>query len=249
MTHLVISGIYDSHKGPVMDVAWLPDKVRIERKNLCAVIPDQETSTQAATLSEDGLVLIWEAYFTGDKSPYKNADYLWQPLLKLQLTRPEVKNEIGGSKICILEDSLNSMFWSTSDSGDLLHVDWVASSIDESRPEYVKKMYNSEVTFRPALDLRVSPFFSDIILTIHDFHFCIWKESCATPIFTSYFCSTYFTCGDFSPVRPAVIFIGRSDGRLDMWDFLDQSHKESLYHSVTSNKISNIRFLNIKRTP
>lgn len=37
---LVSSAIYDSHKGPVMDLSWLPDKVRIERKNLCAYMPE-----------------------------------------------------------------------------------------------------------------------------------------------------------------------------------------------------------------
>jgi WD40 repeat protein len=246
---LVSSGIYDSHKGPVMSLSWLPRRVRIERKNLCTVLPEPQQQSQIATLSEDGLVLFWETTFPADKNPYKNPDFLWQPLIKVQLIRPESRHDLGGSRLYISPEQSDSSFWASSDSGDLLKVDWFPRSVDESRPEHVKKMYTSDVAFRPCLDCRISPFFSDIILTVHDFHFCIWKDSCDFPIFTSYFSGAAFTCGDFSPSRPGVVFIGRADGRLDIWDFLDQSHKESLFHSVTSNKLTCISFLYTRKSP
>lgn len=49
-------------------------------------------------------------------------------------------------------------------------------------------------------------------------------------------------------MRPAMLFIGRADGRIDVWDFLDQSHKESLYHNVSGQKISTLTFLNLKKS-
>ena len=53
----------------------------------------------------------------------------------------------------------DSAFWATNDSGDLLRVDWLARTMEEGRPEFVKKMYLSDVTYRPAVGLHISPFF------------------------------------------------------------------------------------------
>lgn len=246
---LTNSGINDSHKGPVKSICWLPGKVRVERKNYFVLLEEEKGVTQVSTLSEDGLILFWETHFTTDKSPYKNSEFIWQPLLRVQMTRPDNRNEMGGSFHYLSLKQDHSLIWATNDHGDLVQVDWAARSMDDSKPESVKKMYSCDVNFRPATALDVSPFFSDIILTVHDFHFSIWKNGCETPVYTSYFHSTYLTCGSFSPTRPAVIFIGRSDGRIDIWDFLDQSHKESLFFNLTSQKLTLIRFLEVKRTP
>jgi hypothetical protein len=70
--------------------------------------------------------------------------------------------------------------------------------------------------------LDVSPFFDDIILTIHDFNFSIWKENIDIPLFSSLIVKgAMITCGAFSPFRPGVVIIGRTDGKLDIWDFID----------------------------
>lgn len=246
---LTSSGIFDSHKGPVKAISWLPQQVKIERKNHCVVLSEPQEVTQFATLSEDGLILFWETSFPSDKTPYRNQDYVWQPLLKVQLTRPDNKADIGGTHLYINHIQKDSIFWATSDSGDLLSGDWVARSHDDARPEFVKKAYLSDFAFRPTVAMQVSPFSPDIIVTVHDFHFNIWKESCDTPIFQSYFSSIYLTCAAFSPVRPAILFIGKADGRIDIWDFLDQSHKESLSNNISSQKLTTISFLTIKKSP
>ena len=246
---LTSSGIFDSHKGPVKSLCWLPTHVKIERKNHCVVTNDPMEVSQFATLSEDGLILFWETSFPPDKTPYKNQDYIWQPLLKVQLTRLDTKADIGGTQLYIAPSQKDSTFWATSDSGDLLFGDWVARSHDDSRPDFVKKAYPSEFAFRPSVSMQVSPFYPDVILTVHDFHFNVWKDSCESPVFQSYFSPVYLTCGAFSPIRPAIIFIGKADGRLDIWDFGDQSHKESLSHNVSSQKLTIITYLNLKKSP
>jgi hypothetical protein len=43
--------------------------------------------------------------------------------------------------------------------------------------EYVKFTYDCERNYRPVLALERSPFFEDLLLTVHDFYFCIWKIS------------------------------------------------------------------------
>ena len=76
-----------------------------------------------------------------------------------------------------------------------------------------------------------SPFYEDLILTVHNFHFALFKtslEEFEEPIFRSPFTfGAHNTCGAFSPTRPGVIFITKTTG-FDVWDFLDQSNKPSL---------------------
>jgi hypothetical protein len=94
----------------------------------------------------------------------------------------------------------------------------------------VKKTYESERNYRPVLALERSPFadksdfFSDLILTVHDFYFCVWKVDSLefeVPIFRSANTfGTHNTCGAWSPTRPGVIFITKMDG-IDIWDFVD----------------------------
>ena len=37
--------------------------------------------------------------------------------------------------------------------------------------------------------------------------------------------NAHITCGGFSPFRAGVIVVEKTDGNLDVWDLLDQSHK------------------------
>ena len=56
--------------------------------------------------------------------------------------------------------------------------------------------------YRPTVALDVSPFDNKIILSLHDFSFCIWKHGINTPIFESNILKgAQITCGCFSPSR------------------------------------------------
>jgi hypothetical protein len=50
------------------------------------------------------------------------------------------------------------------------------------------------------------------------------------------------TCGTWSPTRAGVIFIGKSNGTIDIWDFMDQSHKYTMQYSVTYIGLSTMKF-------
>jgi len=100
---------------------------------------------------------------------------------------------------------------------------------------------DSERNFRPTLALERSPYYEDLVLTIHDFHFAIWKTSIdtqETPIFrSSNTFGSHNTCGCFSPTRPGVVFITKTDG-IDVWDFVDQSNKPSLTLTFATSAIT-----------
>ncbi len=93
----------------------------------------------------------------------------------------------------------------------------------------------------PTLQLARSPFFSDVLLSVGQHSFNIWKDGIKSPLFTSPMASATFTSASWSPTRPAVLVVAKSNGTLDFWDFSDQSHKAALTVPVTSGAISAIQ--------
>ena len=96
-----------------------------------------------------------------------------------------------------------------------------------------------------------SPFYDDLILTVHDFCFAIWKVSLGpeneTPIFRSANTfGSHNTCGAFSPTRPGVILITKTDA-IDVWDFYDQSNKPSLVLNIATSAITYFKFQYLKK--
>lgn len=49
------------------------------------------------------------------------------------------------------------------------------------------------------------------------------------------------TSGGFSPTRPGVIFITKTDG-IDVWDFIDQSNKPSVTFKIGNISITSFKF-------
>ena len=47
----------------------------------------------------------------------------------------------------------------------------------------------------PIMSLERSPFFEDMLLTVGDWSFQIWKEGGASPLFQSGYASEYYSCG------------------------------------------------------
>jgi hypothetical protein len=137
------------------------------------------------------------------------------------LFRPDGSGDLGLAKVLLSPKQTTTTFWAASDEGDLALVDWsikpppgAGGNAEEAAKfaEYVRKMYECERNYRPVVALERSPFFDDLILTVHDF---------SQPIFRSANTfGSHNTCGAFSPTRPGVIFITKTDG-IDVWDFID----------------------------
>jgi len=139
-------------------------------------------------------------------------------------------------------ENINTKFYVVTEDGELLYMDWkLSKDIDTGkvispRPEVILEAHDG-----PINTLERSPFFKDIILTAGGWTFAIWKENnIKGPLLLSNSHSVKLTSGFWSPSRPGVFFIGKSDGSVDVWDLLDKTHEPFLNQSVTPVPIQTI---------
>lgn len=246
---LIMSNIDKSHKNFVADIQFVPGSVRVDRK-----APNEGKSYHFVSIAEDGQVNIWDTRHIDINElralAMKGKSTGWTPYLSIQLFRPDGAG-LGLSRLLFEKTQSTPTFWATSDEGDLVFVDWSIRPVKEAEgevrlPEYVQAIYESERNSRPCLALERSPFYEDLILTVHDFYFAIWKTSTLAereePIFRS--ANTFGsqnTCGAFSPTRPGVIFITKTNG-IDIWDFYDQSNRPSITLNIATSAITYFKF-------
>lgn len=172
-------------------------------------------------------------------------------MFSIQLYRPEGGGIMGGSQL-IFDNRKNlklPLLYGASDEGELFTFDWtLRPSEDNPKVEHVTRMWGYERDYRPCHGLDLSPFCEDTMLSVHDYHFSIWRGESDIPVFQSMnYDNCWLTCGCFSPTRPGVVVVGRSDGNIDFWDLTDQSHKPIIVFNVAPKGISSIRFN--KRVP
>lgn len=226
--HVVLSNVEKSHRNFVADIQFIPKGVKVLKQHTL-----DGRSMFCITCSEDSLCLIWdtkqiekeEIKIATQKKQSQKYDYEWTPVITISLYRSDGSGEVGLSRMLFHPKQETPTFFGSSDEGDLLLIDWTVKPATEDAKviDYVKMTKDSERNFRPVVSLARSPFFDDLILTVHDFHFALWKISDASdlPVFRS--ANTFEahnTCGAFSPSRPGVVFIAKTTG-IDVWDFLD----------------------------
>jgi len=96
--------------------------------------------------------------------------------------------------------------------------------------------------FRPALSLQRSKFMPNCLLSVGKSSFNLWYDGLAKPIFSSAISPVAFSGGTWSPTRPGVILIAKSDGGIDVWEFTEQTNKPTQTLSVASVGINSIAF-------
>lgn len=130
--------------------------------------------------------------------------------------------------ICLDPDLKSKCFWSNTEDGDLIKVDLSTQLTNNNHYDFIKAHYTDQKGFRPPVRLERSLFFPKYLLAVYDYYFAIWSQESEKPLFhSSYVNEALITCGALSPTRPGVLLIGRSDGKLELWDFLEQSNKAS----------------------
>ncbi|CAM9349970.1 unnamed protein product [Ectocarpus sp. 12 AP-2014] len=111
-------------------------------------------------------------------------------------------------------------------------------------PEFVKWVSSDHT--RPCVALDKSPFFPGVLLSVGDWSFQIWKVGLQKPVFSSPMAANYLTTGRWSPTRPGMLFLGKVDGSMDVWDFTDSSFTPSVTLMSSPSRITSMEFLKPK---
>ncbi|CEG49011.1 Cytoplasmic dynein intermediate chain [Plasmopara halstedii] len=265
---LYVSYIDVSHRRPVADLQWLPAGVEINSRGHIVISPNSDTVTQFVTISADGQVLFWDLRFKDpkyghsirskvDKSGSKDGtfDVPFVPIYSITLTKPDGPGELALQSIWLEknhEESKNDWRPHALLRGNGSKNDDIGRG-DNRNVEYVQWLCRDHT--RPIFGLFASPFFPTIFLTASETHFHLWDVSHpidesakdtanATngPMFVSPLTQSSITCVAFSPTRPGVLFLGKADGNLEIWDFMDQSHRSSLLIGITACALTSMEF-------
>ncbi|XP_076353043.1 missing minor mitochondria isoform X2 [Tachypleus tridentatus] len=96
----------------------------------------------------------------------------------------------------------------------------------------------------PVVSVQQSTFLSDIFLTIGGWTLAIWKDKHKDPLLLSASFPCRLTCGSWSTVRPGVAFVGREDGIVEVWNFVEYMSKAFLVQNISPAAITVIYFNN-----
>ncbi|KAL5022553.1 hypothetical protein ScPMuIL_001708 [Solemya velum] len=140
-----------------------------------------------------------------------------------------------------LQSVKTHLFVGTED-GEVVYADWMpqkdqdTGKIQTPKPDYYHSIHHG-----PVKAVERSPFFRDIVLCIGGWTFTIWKEGVSTgPILQSCANNVRLTAAHWSPSRPAVFYIAKVDGSVEVWDLLDKTHEPCLTQSVSPAPITTI---------
>jgi WD40 repeat protein len=196
---------------------------------------------------------------------------LWAPIFRAPLKRSEGIGELSLNKLqCagLLPSKLLSAGGSqlpgdsrshlvlTTEEGEVMFVDLCVAPTGGQGHSHEEEDEGKEVVAhrdfvrwmlpdhtRPSVAIQLSPFFTDIVLTVSDWAFHIWKVGNDKPIYVSPNHEHYLTCGCWSPTRPAVVILTDHTGHLQIWDFTDTSTRPSAELKATHARITSMEFM------
>ncbi|XP_034437960.1 WD repeat-containing protein 63 isoform X1 [Hippoglossus hippoglossus] len=152
-----------------------------------------------------------------------------------QLRLPSAKN------LTTLEDVNTKLYIGTED-GEIVYTDWKLEKDESGRLHSTKPLNCFSIHSWLVNTIPRSPFFKDVILTTGGWKFAIWQEGVMDgPIIVSPSSERACTVGCWSLTRPAVFFIGKDDGSIEVWNLLEKAGEPIQVHAhVTTAKITSI---------
>ncbi|KAK3518630.1 hypothetical protein QTP70_006072 [Hemibagrus guttatus] len=217
--YCAVSGFESGHRGPVTDVQWLPDSFEV---TLHKIDSAGEYSPLKISLRDSA------CYTTAvDRLEVPSFSALYVP----------------SAKHLHHLDNISTKFYAGTEDGELVYTDWKLEKDNESgQLSSPKPLHFSQVHDSLVNTVLRSPFFKDVILAVGGWSFSIWREGVVNgPLLHSPYSSSLCTAGFWSLTRPAVFFIGKEDGNLEVWNLLEKTHEPVLNQNITMAKISCIK--------
>ncbi|NWQ58841.1 DNAI2 protein, partial [Neopipo cinnamomea] len=200
-----------SHRDPVYGAIWLPSR----------------TGTECFSASTDGQVLWWDIRKLSQPSER----------LVLDITREDqLKNALGAISLDF-SFSMPTKFLVGTEQGSIINCNRDA----KTPPEKIANVFNGHIGAVYAVAR--SPFYPKVFLSVGDWTARIWSEENldSSSIMETKCHVPYLLDGCWSPVKPAVFFTAKSDGTLDVWDFLFHQKDPSLSLKVSNDPLLSLR--------
>ncbi|XP_048034159.1 dynein axonemal intermediate chain 3 isoform X1 [Megalobrama amblycephala] len=140
-------------------------------------------------------------------------------------------------------DNISTKLYVGTEDGELVYTDWKMEKDNDSGRLFSAKPSHRFLSHHTMINtVSRSPFFKDIILTVGSFSFAIWKEGVTSgPILLSACSKMMCTVGHWSLSRPAVFFIGKENGNIEVWDLLQNTHEPSQTQNISATSITCIK--------
>jgi hypothetical protein len=247
-----------NHSHMITDIFWLPLHSQIRNIGIDGNNGFGNHTNQFVTVG-GGDILIWDIRFQNIRArrKYKQDcdDNIWKPFFQIKPKRLHGSGEISIQKGMYFPDEhLKTKILCVSESGDIICIDVSPDSDLDYESSYLSNQFVKWVVEDKCSGssccceiLCPSPFFPKHILYINSWNFQVWNSvnmsDRMAPIFLRPQSTSRITSGCWSPSRPSLLYIGKADGTIDVWEFLLSSFSPSL---VISTK-NTIMTLNISR--
>ncbi|NXQ85387.1 DNAI2 protein, partial [Nyctibius grandis] len=234
-SHVLVGGCYngqiaywDTRKGGLpVEVSAM--KVSHRDPVYGAVWLRSKTGTEFFSASTDGQVMWWDIRKLSEPTE----------TLVLDITRKGLLKNALGAVTLEFEPTLPTKFMVGTEQGIVITCNRKA----KTPAEKITSTYSGH--HGPVYALARNPFYPKVFLTVGDWRAQIWSEETKeSPIMWTKYHLSYLTDGCWSTVRPAVFFTTRSDGTLDVWDFLFKQNDPSLSLQVCAEPLSSLRLQN-----
>ncbi|XP_022080790.1 WD repeat-containing protein 34-like [Acanthaster planci] len=239
---LATSGIGDdSHREPVSEVMWLQDPKRSNKYNIVSV-------------SSDGQVLVWKVNARKGALELVEGFLLLASSLPAMLGQPKAKGEGEMGVNCISYVSEDkSQYMIGSESGGVFKCS-MNSTVPVPTTEVLRSVpLHNPVVFAfhphhgPVHSIDCSPYHRNLFLTCGmDAEARIYSMLESRSIISLEPSAGYLFCARWSPIRPLVLAVASSEGKLLIYDLktsrinpvqtLEASPKKSALHTLEFNK-------------
>lgn len=229
-SHILLGGCYngqiaywDTRKGS-QAVELTPIEQSHRDPAYKTVWVQSKTGTECFSTSTDGQVLWWDIRKMGE------------PTDKMYLDKKQEFHNAQGAYCLEYEPTMPTKFMVGTEQGNVISCNRKAKTpLDK-----ISATFTGHIG--PVYALQRNPHFTKNFLSVGDWCARIWSEDIreSSIMWTKQY-SSYLTDGCWSPIRPAVFFISKMDGTLDVWDIIFKQNNPTLTLQVCDVPLHSLR--------
>ncbi|GAW80071.1 hypothetical protein, conserved [Plasmodium gonderi] len=242
----IYSSIEHSHKREVTSLVFLNDKTLVLSEKKIS-ISNQKNCHLLISISVDGTILIWdttnieivEVKSSAKKKEKELVDdlYSFKPLFKINATRPNTEYSLGFTYFHFMELNSNvSSFFAFSEEGEYVVGNLYGCMQKEKNYSIISKINDDYKSFKTLICVKRNNIIKYLILTLTDTNFFLWKESEEHPLYISPKSNEIYSCCEFSQSKISVIFVGKINGHIEIWNLMER--KNSCMYSLSISSYS-----------